>query len=129
LLSKITTEHKTIYETIVETVNKEMGGLFFLCGYGGIRKNFLWRAITATIRSQGEIFLTVDSSGIAALLIPGGRTAHSRFSIPINVNEDSTCNIKQGSPLVERIIKAKLIIWDEAPMCHRHAFEALDKSM
>jgi ATP-dependent DNA helicase PIF1 len=22
-----------------------------------------------------------------------------------------------------------LIIWDEAPMCHRHAFEALDKSM
>lgn len=33
--------------------------------------------------------LTVASSGIVALLIPGDRTAHSRFAIPINVDEDS----------------------------------------
>jgi hypothetical protein len=32
-------------------------------------------------------------SGIAALLIPGGRTAHSRFAIPINIHETSTCEI------------------------------------
>ncbi|CAN7009527.1 unnamed protein product [Brassica oleracea var. botrytis] len=31
--------------------------------------------------------------------------------------------------LVELIEKAALIIWDEAPMTHRHAFEALDKSL
>lgn len=80
------------------------------------------------MRSQGEIVLTVASSGIAALLIPGGRTAHSRFCIPININEDSTCNINQGSPLAELIVKAKLIIWDEAPMMHRHCFEAVDKT-
>jgi len=41
---------------------------------------------------------------------------HSRFAIPINVDENSTCNIKQGSPLAELIAKSKLIIWDEAPM-------------
>uniref|UniRef100_K7K7Z4 ATP-dependent DNA helicase n=1 Tax=Glycine max TaxID=3847 RepID=K7K7Z4_SOYBN len=62
--------------------------------------------------------------GIAALLIHGGRTVHSRFAIPINVDENSTCNIKQGSPLAELIAKSKLIIWDEAPMtqtlgCHK----------
>ncbi|PNX70453.1 helicase-like protein, partial [Trifolium pratense] len=28
------------------------------------------------LRSKGEIVLMVESSGIAALLIPGGRTAH-----------------------------------------------------
>ncbi|XP_031095170.1 uncharacterized protein LOC115999462 [Ipomoea triloba] len=45
---------------------------------------------------KGEIVLNVASSGIASLLLPGGRTAHSRFVIPICVNENSTCNIKQG---------------------------------
>jgi ATP-dependent DNA helicase PIF1 len=80
------------------------------------------------LRSKGDIVLTVASSGIAALLIPGGRTAHSRFSIPIHVDENSTCNITQGSPLAELIVKAKLVIWDEAPMTHKHCFEAVDRT-
>lgn len=60
------------------------------------------------------------------MLIPRGRIAHSRFVIPINVDENSTCNIKQGSSLVELIAKAKLIIWDEVSMIHKHYFEAID---
>ncbi|KAH0665027.1 hypothetical protein KY285_026233 [Solanum tuberosum] len=55
--------------------------------------------------------------------VDGGRTALSRFAIPLNPAEDSTCNIKQGSPL------AKLIIWDEAPMMHKYCFEALDQTL
>lgn len=49
---------------------------------------------SVALRSKGEIDLNVASSGITYLLLPG-RTAHSHFKIPINVNEDSTCNIKQ----------------------------------
>ncbi|XP_075074581.1 uncharacterized protein LOC142162158 [Nicotiana tabacum] len=55
--------------------------------------------------------------------------AHSRFVIPLNLTEDSTCNIKQGTPLANLIVKAKLIIWDEAPMMHRYCFEVLDKTL
>ncbi|XP_073030747.1 uncharacterized protein [Primulina eburnea] len=66
---------------------------------------------------------------IAYLLHPGGRTAHSCFSIPFNPTEESTCNIKQGSPPAELIVKSKLIIWGEAPMTHKFCFEALDKIM
>lgn len=72
--------------------------------------------------------MTVASSGITSFLIPRGRTTHSRYVIPINVNEDSTCNIKQGSALAKLIIKSKLIIWDEAPMTHNHCFEAVYRS-
>ncbi|XP_019178725.1 PREDICTED: uncharacterized protein LOC109173844 [Ipomoea nil] len=110
-------------------VETEKGGMYFVYGYGGTGKTFLWKIISAAIRSKGEIVLNVASSGIASLLLPGGRTAHSRFAIPIAVNEDSTCNIKQGSPLAELIIKCKLIIWDEALMMHKHCFEALDRTM
>jgi ATP-dependent DNA helicase PIF1 len=71
----------------------------------------------------------VASSGIAALLIPGGRTAHSRFAIPINVDELSTCDIHSKDDLAELIRHAKLIIWDEAPMMHRYCFEAVDRTL
>ncbi|XP_070049601.1 uncharacterized protein [Nicotiana tomentosiformis] len=45
------------------------------------------------------------------------------------VDINSTCNIKQGSLLANLIVKAKLIIWDEAPMMHRYCFEALDRTL
>ncbi|XP_019164611.1 PREDICTED: uncharacterized protein LOC109160822 [Ipomoea nil] len=110
-------------------VENEKGGMYFVYGYGGTGKTFLWETISAALRSKDEVVLNVASSGIASLLLPRGRTAHSRFAIPLGVNEDSTCNIKQGSPLAELIIKSKLIIWGEAPMMHKHCFEALDRTM
>ncbi|XP_076945826.1 uncharacterized protein LOC143617044 [Bidens hawaiensis] len=105
------------------------GGVFFLYGYGGTGKTFLWKTLSVAIRSKGQIVLNVASSGIASLLLSGGRTAHSRFHIPINLNEDSTCSIKPGSDDAHLLKETKLIIWDEAPMIHKHAFEALDRTM
>ncbi|XP_019190330.1 PREDICTED: uncharacterized protein LOC109184747 [Ipomoea nil] len=125
----LTDEQLLIYNKVIVDVESNKGGLFFVYGYGGTGKTFLWRTLSAALRSKGQVVLNVASSGIASLLLPGGRTAHSRFSIPIAVNEDPTCNISQGSPLAELIIKAKLIIWDEAPMMHKHCFEALDRTM
>ena len=63
------------------------------------------------------------------MLLTGGRTAHSRFGIPINLNEDSFCSITAGTDLAALLIKTSLIIWDEAPMMHKHCFEALDRSL
>uniref|UniRef100_A0A0R0IBC5 ATP-dependent DNA helicase n=1 Tax=Glycine max TaxID=3847 RepID=A0A0R0IBC5_SOYBN len=94
----------SIYNQIVEAVNKDEGGMFFLYGYGA-------------------------SSGIASLLLPGGRTAHSKFKIPVLVFEDSTCNIHQGTQSAELLNQTSLIIWDEAPMAHKFCFEALDHSL
>ncbi|XP_025652652.1 uncharacterized protein [Arachis hypogaea] len=105
------------------------GGVFFLYGYGGTGKTFVWKTLAAALRSKSQVVLTVASSGIASLLLLGGRTAHSRFSISLNLDEFSTCNIKQGSALAGLLIKTKLIIWDEAPMVNRFCIEALDRTM
>ncbi|XP_076925699.1 uncharacterized protein LOC143588627 [Bidens hawaiensis] len=85
--------------------------------------------LSTAIRSKGEIVLTVASSGIASLLLTGGRTAHSRFHIPINLSEDSTCYMDPGTDESQLLEKSKLIIWDEAPMHHKHGFQALDRSL
>ncbi|KAL7085980.1 hypothetical protein ACP275_14G310800 [Erythranthe tilingii] len=129
LLSSLNDEQRVIYDKIIARVNENCSGLFFVYGYGGTGKTYIWRTLSAALRSKGEIVLTVASSGIASLLIPGGRTAHSRFAIPFKVHEESTCNIACESPLAELIMKAKLIIWDEAPMIHKHCFEAVHQSL
>ena len=83
----------------------------------------------ATICKDNDIATAVASLGIASLLLPGGRTAHSRFKIPINLTEDSLCQIPRQSDEDKLLQKASVIIWDEAPMMHKHAFEAFDRTM
>ncbi|GJY00786.1 ATP-dependent DNA helicase PIF1-like protein [Tanacetum coccineum] len=85
--------------------------------------------IISRLRSERKIVLAVASSGIASLLLPGGRTAHSRFVIPLELVENSTCGIKQNTHLVEFLQQVELIIWDEAPMTQKYAFEVLDKTL
>jgi hypothetical protein len=70
--------------------------------------------------------LVVASSGIASLLLLGGRTTHSRFKISIDLQDESTCNITQHMKVAELVRKADLIIWDEAPMMDCRTFEAVD---
>ncbi|XP_074301448.1 uncharacterized protein LOC141632834 [Silene latifolia] len=130
LTSSMTDEQKSIYRKIMYSVYSGQGGVYFVYGYGGTGKTFLWKTLCAGIRSKGEIVIAVASSGIASILLPGGRTAHAKLSIPINIDENSTCHgIRPGTDLADLLIRAKLIIWDEAPMINRYCFEALDRSM
>ncbi|CAN7080984.1 unnamed protein product [Brassica oleracea var. botrytis] len=128
-LRMLTDEQKSVYDEIIGAVMGKKGGVFFVYGFGGTGKTFLWNILSAAIRSRGDVVLNVASSGIASLLLPGGRTAHSRFGIPLNPDEFSTCNIEPGSHRSELISRASLIIWDEAPMMSKHCFEALDRTM
>ena len=109
-MSTMTPEQKAIYDRIMARVIENKPGVFFLYGYGGTGKTFLWRALSSAICSEREIVLTVSSSGIATLLIPGGRIAHSRFGIPITIDQCSTCEIHPKSHLAELIANTKLIV-------------------
>ncbi|KAL7610927.1 hypothetical protein Lser_V15G12908 [Lactuca serriola] len=129
LHSILNVEQKNIYDIVMNEFNNKKGGIFFLHGYGGTRKTFVWKTLSAAIRSKGEVVFNVASSGIATLLLSSGRTAHSRFHIPLNLNENSLCSITPGNDVVALLNKASLIIWDEAPMMHRHCFEAVDRTL
>lgn len=66
-----------------------LGGLYFVYGPGGTGKTLFWSTIISRLRSEGKIVLVVASSGITSLLMEGGRTVHSRFKIPIEIDEFS----------------------------------------
>ncbi|KAG4935927.1 hypothetical protein JHK85_050846 [Glycine max] len=88
----------------------------------------LFSALT-TLRAKKKIVLVVASSGISSLLLPSGRTTHSKFRILLPTLDDSVCNITHGSDLDELLKVTSLIIWDEAPMVHKFCFEALNKTL
>ena len=128
----LNTDQRLIFETIIKAINGEIEQkLFFVDGPGGTGKTYLYNMILAYVRSTNGlngIAIAVASSGIAALLMSGGRTAHSRFKIPLNLTKNTTLNIKKQSELADLIRKTKVILWDEAPMMNKFAFEAVDKS-
>ncbi|XP_076945496.1 ATP-dependent DNA helicase PIF1-like [Bidens hawaiensis] len=122
-------DRKIVYDEIMMHVDNDRPGLFFIDGPGGTGKTFVYKALLAQVRSRGLIALATASSGAAANNMPGGRTAHSRLKIPINLNNNSMCKIKHQSGTAELIRSAKQIIWDEASMAKRQAIKAVDRTL
>ncbi|XP_075074795.1 uncharacterized protein LOC142162349 [Nicotiana tabacum] len=111
---------------IVDRIFSNKSGAFFIDGPGGTGKTFLYRSLLVTIRSKGFVALATSTSGVAAFILPGGRTAHSCFKIPIDIDENIDCNNSKQSSLACLIRDAKLIIWDEASMAEGKTIEAFD---
>ncbi|XP_050915976.1 uncharacterized protein LOC127131081 [Lathyrus oleraceus] len=82
-----------------------------------------------SLTSRGDIVLATASSSIAATLLPGGKTAHSRFKIPIDIQPSSICGIQKQKDFENLIRVSAIVIWDEAPMINKNCLEALDRSL
>jgi hypothetical protein len=120
-------EQRAVYDHVMAVVDHHA---FFVDGIGGTSKTFLYSCLLSTVCAQGWVAVAVASSGIAALLWDGGRTAHSRFKIPVQgLNSTSTCYISKDSELAAFLQAAALMVWDEAVMMHRHVFEAVNRSL
>ncbi|KAI5452038.1 hypothetical protein NCC49_001334 [Naganishia albida] len=122
-------EQLHVVNSVLQAIEANEPRLFFLQGPGGTGKTFVENHILARVRSNGHIALAVASSGIASLLLRGGRTARSRFKIPIDVSERSALAIPKESALANLIRQASLIVWDEVPMQHRNCAEAVDRCL
>ncbi len=83
-----------VSQKIVRLALRPCAGECLFCGWPwwpSTTWTFLYKSLLATVRARGDIALAVASSGIAALLLQGGRTAHSRLKIPIPVHSSSVC--------------------------------------
>jgi ATP-dependent DNA helicase PIF1 len=101
-------------KTIDHMINK-MGRVFFVDGPGSTGKTFLYRCLIANVRSKGLIVVATTTSGIAASILPCGRTAHSVFKIPIKISDGSICKFSKQSDMADLLRRVALIIWEEVP--------------
>jgi hypothetical protein len=120
---------RQIYDAAMDSVNNNKGRIVFLHSAGGCGKTFVSNTIAAAVRAQGKIALCAASSGIAALLLEGGHTAHLTFNIPIEIDEASGCRVTRGSDLHQLLEQTSIIIWDEVPMQHKYSTDAVDHTL
>jgi DNA replication protein DnaC len=117
--TRLNAEQCFAYQSILEAVHVQSGQTFFLNGPAGTGKTFVYQTLCHHIRTDGHIVPCVMSSGVAAILLPGGHTAHSMFAIPVDsLSETSVCNINKNSKQAVMLRHVSLIIWDEAAMQH-----------
>ncbi|RCV38019.1 hypothetical protein SETIT_8G108600v2 [Setaria italica] len=86
---------RAAYDSIVRSVMGNEPAFYFVSHFGDTGTMFLWNNIITYVRSLGKIVLAVTSSGVASLLLSGGRTAHSIFKILIDIDETTICDIKR----------------------------------
>jgi len=123
---------RSIYDNVIDTVHdpRPVDKTFFVDGLGGASKTFLYGCLLSKVRSTGDIALSMASSGITALLLEGGCTAHSRFKIPVaGLCGSFVCYVPMNNPQAALIRAARLIVWDEAPMAHKHVFEVVNHTL
>lgn len=102
--------------------------LFFLNGSAGVGKTFLYKGLHGMVTEElGLKVLCVALSGIAAFLLPGGRTAHSAFKLRFNMDESNySANMRAQTREAEELKGVDLIIWDEISMVPKWALMAVD---
>ncbi|XP_027166384.1 uncharacterized protein LOC113766387 [Coffea eugenioides] len=123
----LNSEQKHAYDLILTACFSLEGQAFFVDGPGDTGKTFLYRLLLTTLRSQNHVAIVVATSGIATSILPGGRTAHSRFKIPLDFSKAKSCQLSKQSSAAKLISESKLILWDEASMAKRDTIEAFNE--
>jgi hypothetical protein len=73
--------------------------------------------------------LNAAFSGIAATILPRGRTVHNLFGLPVPLYKDSNSSIEHNTRAARALINSSYILIDEVPAAHRFAMEAGNRKM
>ncbi|XP_073532460.1 uncharacterized protein [Phyllobates terribilis] len=100
---------------------------FFIDGPGGSGKTYLYHLLIHYVRGQGHVVSPAATTGIAANLLPGGRTMHSLYGIPIPINETSVYSIKTDTNAANKLKNTTLFMLDECTMAQNHSLNVIDR--
>jgi ATP-dependent DNA helicase PIF1 len=120
-------EQSAAADRILAAVENGQGGIFYIQASGGCGKSFWANGVCAALRVAGYKPIVVAASGLAATVLEGGRTAHSVFGIPLDVDEHSWCSCDSSSRAA--ITLSEIVFWDECSMLHVDAANCVNRSM
>ena len=76
LEGSLNNEQRAAFDEIISAIETAQGRVFFVDGPGGTGKTYLYKALLVKIHSQNKIVVATATSGVAASILPRGRTAH-----------------------------------------------------
>jgi len=92
-------------------------------------KTFLYNTIIQALEAAKRNNIAAATTGIAAVVLLGGRTAHSAYKIPLNARPDMKPRLYAHLELGEAIKKADVLIIDEISMMHCHVLDYIDRQV
>uniref|UniRef100_A0A2C9UQ53 ATP-dependent DNA helicase n=1 Tax=Manihot esculenta TaxID=3983 RepID=A0A2C9UQ53_MANES len=131
-IQKLNIKQLHAYRIFLRRVDLNSSGVFFMDGLGGTGKTFLYHVLLVYVRSMGMIALAGATSGVAASIILGGRTTHSRFSILLSPTESSIVGngeeleIKEGNIRIPEEMVAK---YENENSCEEALIDAVYPSL
>lgn len=128
----INAEQRTAYDGITSVLleaHHHPHSMFFLDAPGGTGKTYVLNTLSTRFRASDKVVVNVASSGIAAILLENGKTAHSRFGLSLDIHPQSVSSIRPLSDAGLFLASADIIIWDEVPMTHKDVIGCVDRLM
>ena len=117
--SKLNNDQRHVVDTIINAIEKnefDLKNLFFLNDFENTNKIFVQNIVMIKLRSQNKIVLTITFFDIAAIFLDDDQTAHVRFKISLNFDNENICNIKKNTNRTTFLKTTKLIFWNEVFM-------------
>jgi hypothetical protein len=108
---------------------KLTNGCVFMDGPGGSGKTFVIETLCYLFRGNEIEYKTSSWMGIAANLLPDGRTMHKNFGLPFQCKKDGSSNAKPNNKIGRELIKTDVIIIDEISMVPKHALDIIDRKL
>ena len=129
LMNLLNTDQRRLYDDVLSTLsrNDQNAKAIFLDGPGGTGKTFLYRALINRLIAERKSVVVAATTGLAAILLEGGRTVHSTFGIPLEVSSDTISLIKHRTKKAQKLLQADLIIIDEASMLSCNILSVIDR--
>jgi hypothetical protein len=131
-MERMTAEQRSILNLVMGHVNNGTPVQIFIDARGGCGKTFTLEGILAAARTSkpgGAVALAMATTGLAANLLPLGRTFHSRMKVSLDPTEEGCFAISAQSALARLICMAVLLIVDEATLLDRRNLEKMERTL
>ena len=130
--SQLNEQQKEIADEVLSAVSTDTyngNNCIYIDGPGGSGKTFIYNTLYHLLSSKNIKVCLMAFTGIAATLLPNGKTVHKTFGLPVPMFHDSSSNIKIQSKEGLFLKEVKVFIWDEASMAPRYALEIVNKTL
>ena len=78
------------------------------------------------MESNSISITAVAQTGLAAILLKGGKIVHTTFEFPLDIEEKTTSCVKPNSESGRKLKDIRILILDEITMASKTAFQAVD---
>jgi hypothetical protein len=124
-------DQKKIVDELLEifNINELRMNCNFIDGPGGTGKTFIYKTLYNILKGMDKNVINMAYTGIAATLLPKGKTIHGVFALGINITPETTSGILKGTKAEKVLKETHVFIIDEASMVSKDILKIMDQTL